>query len=123
MRGMFFLLLYCLGLTLIHDDRKIEAFRPEFTNIKIFQPQWRKHSPCMESMFVDPVRYRPLFAFVRRFRGWASTLRQILFRSRLECLIDVPGIKIYPCLWHVSSRFCQQIELALQLSLPTECRT
>src|SRR5215471_19234095 len=76
MRGMFFLLLYCLGLTLIHDDRKIEAFLPEFTNIKIFQPQWRKHSPCMESMFVDPGRCRPLFAFVRRFRGWASTLRR-----------------------------------------------
>src|SRR5262244_2679645 len=64
--------------------------------------------------------------YLRSFGDFADEhplcVDQILFWPP-PCLIDVPGIKIYPCLWHVSSRFCQQIELALQLSLPTECRT
>src|SRR5262249_22937444 len=64
--------------------------------------------------------------YLRSFGDFADghplCVAQILFRSRLECLIDVPGIKIYPCLWHVSPLFCQQIELALQLSFPTESR-
>src|SRR5215510_4496708 len=59
--------------------------------------------------------------YLRSFGDFADghplCVGQILFRSRLECLIDVPGIKIYPCLWHVSSRFCQQIGVSLLSSL------
>src|SRR5262249_29883048 len=65
--------------------------------------------------------------YLRSFGDFADghplCVGQILFRSRLECLIDVPGINIYACLCLFSSFFCKKFELPLHLFWPTECRT